>query len=76
MSHAKNGTEAPTTNAYVEVLDYGGPPNAYGRIEVQIVVWADKEMAEQLLDVYECYSVGSMNRAMAEIMDKYRGEEE
>jgi hypothetical protein len=76
MSHAKRDTDAPTTNAYVEVLDYGGPPNAHGRIEVQIAVWADKEMSEQLLEVYECYSVGSMNRAMSEIMNKYRGDDE
>jgi len=58
-------------NAYVEVIDWGHPPNGHGRIEVQIAVWADKEMAEQLLEVYECYSVGSMSRAMTEIMDKY-----
>ena len=73
MSHAKNGTEAPTKNAYVEVLDYGGLPDGHGRIHVQIAVWGDKEMAEQLLAVYDCYSVGSMNRALDEITNKYRG---
>ena len=64
------------TKAYVDIIDFAGPPDPRtGRIEVQISVWSDEDMTD-LIDVYECFSIGSMNRAMAEIMDKYRGEEE
>lgn len=56
-------TRTNVKNTYIEVIDWGGPPKANGRIEVHVAVWADKEMTE-LIALHECFSINSMNRAL------------
>ena len=73
MSHAITETVAPTTNAdktYIEIIDFSGPPNAHGRIHVQIAVFTDQDMTD-LIDVRDCYSVSSMNRTLENFTTKY-----
>ena len=73
MSHAKRDTEATPANAdktYIEIIDFSGPPNAHGRIHVQIAVFRDQDMTD-LIDVRDCYSVSSMNRTLENFTTKY-----
>ena len=58
------------TNCYMEIIDFSGPPNASGRIHVQIAVFRDKDMTD-LIDVRDCYSVGSMNRTLEDFTERY-----
>ena len=74
MSHAKRDTQATPANAdktYIEIIDFNGPPiNGHGRIHVQIAVFRDKDMTD-LIDVRDCYSVGTMNRTLDDFTTKY-----
>ena len=73
MSHAKRDTAATPANAdktYIEIIDFSGPPNAHGRIHVQIAVFTDQDMTD-LIDVRDCYSVGSMNRTLENFTNTY-----
>tara|TARA_R100001163_G_scaffold38284_1_gene29199 strand:- start:870 stop:1073 length:204 start_codon:yes stop_codon:yes gene_type:complete len=54
----------------MEIIDFSGPPNASGRIHVQIAVFRDKDMTD-LIDVRDCYSVGSMNRTLEDFTERY-----
>ena len=58
------------TNCYMEIIDFSGPPNASGRIHVQIAVFRDKDMTD-LINVVDCYSVGSMNRTLEDFTERY-----
>jgi len=69
MATTKN-QEALRTNTYIEIVDYSGPPNANGRIHVQVSVWDAEEMTD-LYDVRDCYTVESMNRVLGEFTSKY-----
>jgi len=67
----QNDTPSTPTNAYIEIIDFDGPPtNGYGRIHVQIAVWADKDMTD-LIDVADCHSLTTMNSYLRAVMDKY-----
>ena len=54
----------------MEIIDFSGPPNASGRIHVQIAVFRDIEMT-YLIVVRDCYSVGSMNRTLEDFTERY-----
>ena len=64
-------TPSTPTNAYIEIIDFDGPPtNGYGRIHVQIAVWSDEDMTD-LIDVADCHSVTTMKAYLRAVMDKY-----
>ena len=70
----QNDTTSTTTNAaencYMEIIFFSGPPNASGRIHVQIGVFRNKEMTD-LIDMRDCYSVDSMNRTLQDFTERY-----
>ena len=73
MSKQKDTPSTPTNaaeNCYMEIIDFSGPPNASGRIHVQIAVFTDQDMTD-LIDVRDCYSVGSMNRTLENFTNTY-----
>tara|TARA_R100000655_G_scaffold91013_1_gene131708 strand:- start:208 stop:468 length:261 start_codon:yes stop_codon:yes gene_type:complete len=73
MSKQKDTPSTPTNaakNCYMAITDFSGPPNASGRIHVQIAVFRDKEMTD-LIDLRQCYSVVTMNDTLEVFTERY-----